>query len=82
MNEVSFQVHYQYLLSQLWMNEAKTNWAVKTNNVSKMKTLSYPENEELRKQMRELQKMYPEYYANWLKEHEMRERKTRTNVVQ
>jgi hypothetical protein len=63
------------------MNEAKTNWAVKTNNVSKMKTLSYPENEELRKQMRDLQNMYPEYYANWLKEHEMRERKTRTNVV-
>lgn len=81
MNELSFQVHYQYLLSQLWMNEAKTNWAVKTNNVSKMKTLSYPENEELRKQMRDLQNMYPEYYANWLKEHEMRERKTRTNVV-
>lgn len=81
MNEVSFQVHYQYLLSQLWINEAKTSWAIKTNNMSKTTTLGQAENEELRKQMRNLQNMYPEYYANWLKEHEMRERKTRTNVV-
>lgn len=81
MNETAFQVHDQYLLSQLWINEAKTSWAIKTNNMSKTTTLGQAENEELRKQMRELQAMYPEYYANWLEEHESRERNTRTNII-
>lgn len=80
MNETSFQVHYQYLLSQYWINDAKINFASREGGVNKK--YLYPENVELQKQMRDLQNMYPEYYANWLKEHEMRERKTRTNVVQ
>lgn len=81
MNETAFQVHYQYLLSQYWMNDAKVNHASKypgTTNARQIQT----ERIELEKQLRDLQNMYPEYYANWLKEHEMRERKTRTNVVQ
>jgi hypothetical protein len=62
------------------MNDAKISYAFKESEVGKK--YLYPENVELQKQMRDLQNMYPEYYSNWLKEHEMRERKSRTNVVQ
>lgn len=80
MNEVSFQVHYQYLLSKHGIEDALINAAA--HGTIKLPTGTYHKRAELEKQMRELQNMYPEYYANWLKEHEMRERKTRTNVVQ
>jgi hypothetical protein len=80
MQELAFQVHYQYLLSQYWMNDAYISYVAKTNN--QPASALYPTKIELEKQMRDLQNMYPEYYANWLKEHEMRERKTRTNVIE
>lgn len=80
MNETAFQVHYQYLLSKHGIEDALINAAA--HGTIKLPTGTYHKRAELEKQMRELQNMYPEYYANWLKEHEMRERKTRTNVVQ
>jgi hypothetical protein len=81
MSEIAFQVHYQYLLSQYWMSDAKVSYGVKNPGTMPMRQLQ-AEKVELDTQLKELQAMYPEYYANWLKEHEMRERKTRTNVVQ
>ncbi len=76
MNETAFQIHYQYLLSQYWMNDAYTSWVVKGGNMSKSSL--YPTKVELEKQMRDLQIMYPEYYANWLEEHESRERNNKS----
>ena len=80
MSETAFQVHYQYVLSQYWMNDAKTNYMAKAFGTGFSKH-AYAEKVELEKQLRDLQKMYPDYYANWLKEHELRELKSRTNVV-
>jgi hypothetical protein len=79
MNETAFQVHYQYLLSQYGMNDAYVSWVAKGGNMPKSSL--YPTKAELEKQMLELQKLYPDYYTNWLKEHELRELKSRTNVV-
>ncbi len=79
MSEIAFQVHYQYLLSQLWMNEAYISWIAKGGTLVKQGL--YPQSIELQTQMRNLEKLYPDYYANWKKEHELRELKSRTNVI-
>lgn len=80
MQELAFQVHYQYLLSKHGIEDALISAA--SHNVTISLSAAYHRRAELYRQMIELQNMYPEYYSNWLKEHEMRERKSRTNVVQ
>ena len=79
MGEIAFQVHYQSVLSQLWINEAYISWVAKGGNIPK--SALYATQVELETQLRNLEKLYPDYYANWKKEHELRELKSRTNVI-
>lgn len=78
MNEISFQIHYMYLLSEhkttceTYMQLTKHMSSMKDKEIDALCKMLSKKSNSLYKQLQQIIKLYPEYYKTLSEEHNSR----------